>query len=123
MQSKQEIIDIIDSEIRGYHTGNRMILPFKCNFIKIIADSHIMTEFKKNKDITVSQEPKNTSLYFREVGRLKEFEDGYQYIKIILASLEDDLSNPDNHIRLVCKIEENHKVNFEIPGDDVLFIV
>ena len=122
MQSRQEIIDIVNSEVRGYHTGNRMILPFKCNFIKIIADSQIVTEFKKNNDLTVSQEPKNTSLYFREVGRLKEFEGGYQYIKIILASLEDDLSNPDNHIKMICEIEENHKVNMKIPGDDVLFI-
>lgn len=121
--SKQELLDIINSNKKGYYSGNRMIFPFKCNFIKIIADSHIMTEFKKNNDLTVSQEPLNTSLYFREIGRLNDFEDGYQYIKIVLASLEDDLSNPDNHIKILAKIEENHRVEFEIPNDDVLFIV
>ena len=121
--SKEEILEIINSDQKGYHTGNRMIFPFKCNFIKIIADSHIMTEFKKSDDITISQEPMNTSLYFREIGRLKEFESGYKYIKIVLASYQDDLSNPENHIKLVCKILENHRVEFEVPSDDVLFIV
>ena len=121
--SREEIEEIIKSDRKGYYTGNRMIFPFKCNFIKIIADSHIMTEFKKSNDITISQEPKNTSLYFRDIGRLKVFEGGYKYIKIVLASYEDDLSNPDNHVKLVCKILENHRVEFEIPNKDVLFIV
>jgi len=121
--TKQEIIDIIDSGTRGYYTGTRLIFPFKCHFIKIIADSHIITQFKKNRDITISQEPTNTSIYFTEVGSLKEFEDGYQTIKVVLCSWHDDLSNPDNHVKLICNIEDNHKVDFEIPGDDVLFIV
>jgi len=121
--TKQEIIDIVKSGRKGYYTGTRMILPFKCNFIKIIADSHIITQFKKNEDLTISQEPVNTSIYFKEVGRLKEFEGGYQLIKMVICSWHDDLSNPENHIKLVCKIEDNHQVDFEIPGDDVLFIV
>ena len=121
--TKQEIVDIVNSERTGYYTGTRLILPFKCNFIKIIADSHIVTQFKKNKDITISQDPSNTSIYFTEVGALKEFEGGYQMIKMVLSSWHDDLSNPENHIKVICKIKENHVVEFETPSDDVLFIV
>ena len=44
--SKQQLLDIINSDKKGYYTGNRMIFPFKCNFIKIIVFlklSHNMT--------------------------------------------------------------------------------
>lgn len=121
--TKQEIIDIINSGQKGYYTGTRMIFPFKCHFIKIIADSHIITQFKKNKNITISQEPENTSIYFTEVGSLKEFEGGYQAIKVVLSSWQDDLSNPENHVKVICHIEDNHMVDFELPSDDVIFIV
>lgn len=123
MHTARQILEIIKSNKKGYYTGNRMIFPFKCNFLKVIADSHIMTEFKKNEHISVSQEAQNTSLYFTEVGRLKHFEDGYKSIKILLAPLDCDLTDVKNHIKLICHIEGNHQVELSVPNQDDLFII
>lgn len=118
----------LKEEIRGgatgFYIGSRMILPFKCQFIKLIVDNHIVTEFVGNKNIKLSQEEKNTSIYFTESGKLNDFEGSYEYIKLIIAGLEDDLCNRENHIKVVCSIEDNHLVKLELAedNDDILFI-
>ena len=121
-QTKEELLEIINSEKMGYYTGKRMILPFQCNIIKLIADSHIFTEFVGSDDVKIAQDYQNTSIYFREIGKLKEFEGGYSLIRIIIAPLGSDLTDKNQHIKLVCRIIENHEVDFELPSDDVLFI-
>lgn len=117
-----EILAIVNSEAKGFYIGSRMILPFKCQFIKLIADSNVYTEFVGNKDIKVSQDPLNTSIYFRETGRLSNFEGSYKSIKLIVAGIGEDLTDRSSHVKMVCHIEDNHKVEIEVPGDDILFI-
>lgn len=118
----QQIIDLINSDRKGFYIGNRLILPFKCQFLKLIVDSHIYTEFIGNKDLKISQDKLNTSIYFREVGRLSSFEDSYKSIKMIIAGLDEDLTDPTKHIKMVCYIEDQRKVELQLPGDDILFI-
>lgn len=120
--SKSKIIEIVESEKKGYYTGTRMILPFRCNFIKLIADSHIYTEFVGNKDVKIAQSEKNTSIYFREAGRLNDFEGSYKSIKLIIASEEDDLTDRKNHIKVICHILDDHEVELEMPNSNDLFI-
>ena len=120
--SKSKILEIIESDEKGFYIGTRMILPFRCNFIKLIADSHIYTEFVGNKDVKVSQSEKNTSIYFREAGKLNHFEDSYKSIKLILASEDEDLCDRKNHIKVICHILDNHEVELELPGEDDIFI-
>ena len=120
--TQEEIVKIVESDKKGFYIGTRMILPFKCNLIKLIADSHIFTEFVGNEHIKISQTDKNTSIYFRETGRLSKFEGGYKSIKLIIASEEADLTVVDNHIKVICHILENREVAFELPCDNDLFI-
>ncbi len=61
--TRQEIVDIVNSDKKGFYIGTRMILPFKCNLIKLIADSHIFTEFVGNDHVKISQTNLNTSIY------------------------------------------------------------
>lgn len=114
----------IKSGVEGFYMGSRMILPFKCQFIKLIVDNHIITEFIGNPNIKVSQEEKNTSIYFRASGKLNQFEGSYENIKMIIAGLDDDLCKRENHLKIICSIEENHKVKIDLAEDnkDVLFI-
>ncbi len=121
MKSK-EILEIVKTEKRGYYNGNRLILPFRCQLIKLIANSHIYTEFVGSDDVKISQDAHNTSIYFRETGRLANFEGSYKNVKMIVAGFDEDLTEMDSHIKMICHIEENHKVNIEVPGDNVLFI-
>lgn len=114
----------IKSGANGFYIGSRMILPFKCQFIKLIVDNHIVTEFVGNSHIKVSQEERNTSIYFRESGKLNDFEGSYEYIKMIISGLGDDLCDKDQHLKIICSIEENHIVKLELAEDnkDILFI-
>ena len=120
--TSEKIVEIIASEKKAFHIGNRMILPFKVNIIKLVVDSHIFTEFVGSEDVKISQDKNNTSIYFREVGRLSAFENTYKNIKIIMASEEADLTDRSQHIKCICHILENHEASLEIPGEDDLFI-
>ncbi len=120
--TKDEILNIINSNIKGYYIGSRLILPFKCNLIKLIADSEIYTEFVGSNDVKIAQSEKNTSIYFREIGRLSRFEDSYKSIKLIVASEQDDLTVKTNHLKIICRILDQNEVELEVPDDDMLFI-
>jgi hypothetical protein len=120
--TKQEIIDVLNSDKKGFYIGTRLILPFRCNIIKLIADSHIFTEFVGSEHIKLSQTEQNTSIYFREIGKLNEFEDSYKQIKIIVASEQADLTDMNNHIKVICHILNHHQVELEVPGKNDLFI-
>lgn len=120
--TKQEIVDVLNSDKKGFYIGTRLILPFRCNIIKLIADSHIFTEFVGSEHIKLSQTEQNTSIYFREIGKLNEFENSYKQIKIIVASEEDDLTDMKNHIKVICHILNQHHVELEVPGPNDLFI-
>jgi hypothetical protein len=120
--TKQEIVDILNSDKQGFYIGTRLILPFRCNLIKLIADSHIFTEFVGSEHVKIAQTEQNTSIYFREMGRLKELEDSYKSIKIVIASEQADLTDMDNHIKVICHILDHHHVELEVPGPDDLFI-
>lgn len=120
--SREEILSIVNSDKKGFHIGTRMILPFKCNIIKLIADSNIFTEFVGSEHVKVSQTNLNTSIYFRETGRLSKFSGGYKSIKLIVTSEDEDLTIIKNHVKIICHILDNHEVELEVPGEDDLFI-
>lgn len=120
--TRDQILEIVKSDKKGYYTGNRLILPFRCNILKLIVKSHIYTEFVGNSDIKVSQETKNTSVYFRETGRLSRFEGSYQNIKMLIASEEDDLTDQSKHIRVICHVLSHRQIDLEMVSNDDLFL-
>lgn len=107
---------------KGYYIGQRLILPFKCQLVKIIFDGEIYTEMVGNEDIKLHQDPQNTSIYVTTKGRLSNYIGRYKFIKLIVCELEDDLCDIANHRKLMCSINDNHEVLIETPSDDMLFI-
>ncbi len=120
--STEEILAIVDSDKKGFHIGERLILPFRCNLIKLIVDNKIYTEFVGNHDVKLSQENRNTSIYFRSAGRLSSFEGSYELIKMVIASEDVDLTDRSTHIKIVCHILDDREVEISQPDDDILFI-
>lgn len=112
----------LNSQLKGFHIGNRLVLPFRCQLIKLIIDSDIVTEFVGGGDVKVHQDPKNTSIYFRHQGKLKNYIDSYSAIKIIACDWNDDICDMKNHIKLICEVGDHHAVNIHEPNDDMLFI-
>lgn len=120
--SREEILSIVNSDKKGFHIGTRLILPFKCNIIKLIADSNIFTEFVGSEHVKVSQTKLNTSIYFRDTGRLSKFSGGYKSVKLIITSEEEDLTVRENHLKIICHILENREVELEVPSENDIFI-
>lgn len=112
----------LTNEYKGFYIGQRIILPFKCQIIKLIVKGEIITEMVGSSDVKISQDPKNTSIYFRSVGKLSNFIGSYQAIKMIVCEWDDNLCDIDNHVKIICEIGENHEVEIHTPDDDMLFI-
>ncbi|HIF15410.1 MAG TPA: hypothetical protein EYQ86_08900 [Bacteroidetes bacterium] len=116
------IKNALENKRKGFHIGNRLILPFKCQLIEIIADGNIVTEFSGSDDFKISHTSKNTSFYFTEKGALRSMIDTYKVVKVIACEEDSDISIPENHIKLVCEIDSDHVVLIYEPSEDMLFI-
>ncbi len=110
------------SDSKGFYIGHRLILPFRCQVLKIIVDGHIFTEMVGSDHIKLQQDSKNTSIYFRYTGKLDNHVGTYKVVKLIVAEWESDLCDMGTHIKLVCEIGEKHEVTIHEPNDDMLFI-
>ncbi|MCH8902945.1 MAG: hypothetical protein IIA45_03405 [Bacteroidetes bacterium] len=116
------IKEALESGKQGFHIGRRLILPFKCQLIKIIVEREIYTELIGSKDVKINQDPQNTSIYFRAIGDLDKVIGSFEVIKLIVAEEGAELTDITTHIKLVCEIAEGHEVNIHVPSDDMLFI-
>jgi len=116
------VADALKSNKNGFHIGQRLILPFKCQIIKIIVDDEIYTELVGSDNVKINQDPNNTSVFFRIHGKLTKMVGTYQVVKMIVAEMTDDLTDVNTHRKIVCEMEEHHNVNIHEPNDDMLFI-
>ena len=62
------ITEAVKAKNSGFHIGQRLILPFRCQVIKLMVGGEIYTEFVGSKHVKISQDPKNTSLSVAAVG-------------------------------------------------------
>lgn len=106
----------------GFYIGHRLVLPFKCQIIKIIFEGEIYTELVGGKHLKLHQDPMNTSIYIQSSGRLSNYVDSYKTIKIVVCEMDADICDLDTHIKIICEIKEGHKVLIHKPSDDMLFI-
>ncbi|NNC95372.1 MAG: hypothetical protein HKN92_07395 [Chitinophagales bacterium] len=117
-----EVRTSLNEDKKGFYIGDRLILPFKCHIIKIIAGHNIFTEMVGSNHIKISQEPHNTSIYFRSGGKLANYLNPEKTVKMVVCDLNKELTEIGNHIKLIIEIEENHKVTIHEPSDDMIFI-
>ena len=107
---------------KGFYVGHRLILPFRCQIVKIIVEKEVFTEMVGSDDVKINQDPKNTSVYVRFIGKLDNYIGTYKTVKLIIAEWDADLTDMSNHIKIVCEMQEKHVFNIHVPSDDMLFI-
>ena len=57
------IEEILKGNKSGLYYGNRLVLPFKAHFLKVIIDNEIITDFSlSSKGIIIQEESDFTSL-------------------------------------------------------------
>ncbi len=82
----KSIEEIISEKQNGLHYGNRIILPFKCHFLKVIFNDDIITDFSSGaKGIFIREEEEFTDVYFHDYSNLKEELSKYENIKMVVV--------------------------------------
>ncbi|GAB1349631.1 hypothetical protein MASR1M107_18450 [Ignavibacteriales bacterium] len=107
----------------GFLYGNRLILPFKARFLKVVVEKDIITDFSpSSKGINIVEEDLYTSLYFLEYRSLRDTLSKYENIKLVVVEKDDDIFNVDKHMKLAVYKTETHVANIEETEHDILFI-
>jgi hypothetical protein len=107
----------------GLYYNNRLILPFKAYFLKVIVGHEIITDFSHaSKGILINEEIDFTDVYFHDYENLKKSVSKYEAIKMVLVEKDKDIFNLENHVKLAVYLQEKHKAVIEMTDDDILFI-
>ncbi len=117
------IENALSKKLNGLYYGNRLILPFNCNFLKVIIEDDIITDFSPgSKGICIVENEDFTELYFLEFDDLKESVSKYEAIKMVVAEKQDNILDLKNHKKIALYLEEKHNVKIEKTDADILFI-
>jgi len=116
------IKEVLNGNGSGLYYGNRVLLPFKAEILKIVIDSNIITDFsKKQHGASVRVTDNYTEIYFCDYKNLEEELTEYDVIKLVLVQQEESIFKIENHIPIELAIESKHKLSIKQIGDDKIF--
>jgi hypothetical protein len=114
---------ILKNNKSGLYYNNRLILPFKAHFLKIVVANDIITDFSPaSKGILIKEEKDFTDLYFHDYHNLKNVLSKYEAIKMVVVEKDEDIFDFNNHLKLAVYLKEKHKAVIEKTDEDILFI-
>jgi hypothetical protein len=115
--------EVLDKQINGLHYGNRVLLPFYAEVLKIVIKNKIITDFGKSKHgAYVRNTSSYTDIYFNDYENLLEEIAEYDVIKIVLVENDKDIFDFKNHVILQLEIKENHKLVIKPLEEDIIFL-
>lgn len=118
-----KIKEALEQKKNGIYYYNRIILPFKCEFLKIIFEDKIITDFSScSPDIEIVEHENFTDLYFKKYKDVQSEFSEYEPIKIIACEKGADIFDFNNHIKLLLYIENEHLVKIELPSENQIII-
>ena len=115
------IKDALEANRHALHYGNRLILPFTVDILKVAIEKDIITDFSRNsKGAEYRVHDYFTEIYFHDYKSLEDVVTKYEVIKMVVVERGKDLFIKDNHRKISIDILENHKTEIkEIEGDQV----
>lgn len=117
------IYEAISIGKRGLWVGNRLLLPFHANFLKIIIDDEIITDFSSHsKFIEIDYYDSFTSVYFLKYTDLSQAVSEFKPIKIIAVEQHDDIFSVNSHKKLSLHFKDKHEVLIEFNSDEITFL-
>lgn len=117
------INDAIHANRNALHYGNRLILPFPADILKIAIEKDIITDFsssKKGAEYIVHED--FTELYFHDYDSLEKIISKYELIKMVVVERGKDIFIKDNRRKISIDILENHQTEIKEIGEDQIFI-
>lgn len=116
------INEVLNENGSGLYYGNRVLLPFKAEILKIVIDSEIITDFSKQfHGAQVRVTDFYTEIYFFDYKNLEEELTEYDLIKVVLVQQGENIFNVENHIPIELSIESKHKLTIKKISDDKIF--
>ena len=117
------IDEVLSKKLYGLQYYNRLILPFKAEFLKVIVADDIITDFSPaSKGIFIRETEDYTGVYFLEYKELKDVVSKYEKIKVVVVEKGKDIFDFNNHIKLALSLEGHHKVKIEKCDQDIIFL-
>lgn len=117
------IEDALQNGTGGLYYGNRVFLPFVVDILKLVVEREIIMDFRSSaRGAEYKQFDDFTELYFTEYSDLENTVSKYETIKIIVVEKGKDIFDEKNHTKLILHFKEHHKVELEIPDENILFI-
>lgn len=117
------ISNLQNDKLMGLVYGNRIILPFECEILKIVIDTNILTDFSPaNRDALCQSRHGFTDIYFLDYKDLPEQLSDYELIKLIVVERGKDIFDFNNHIQLGVRITGSHTIEIEKLPEDSLFV-
>ncbi len=117
------IEEVLKNKKSGLYYNNRLILPFKAHFLKVIVEHETLTDFSPaSKGILIKEEKDFTDLYFHDFKNLKDVLSKYEAIKMVVVEKDKDIFNLNNHLKIAVYLKEKHEAVIEKTDEDILFI-
>jgi len=117
------IDEVLKSEIKALHYGNRILLPFIADILKAGVENDIITDFStKHSGAEYTKRDDFTEIYFHDYKSLIEVVSKYEVIKLIVVEKGKDLFDVNNHRKITIDLFEHHKAEIKEITDDQIFI-
>jgi hypothetical protein len=119
----KKLDEVLTNKMSGLYYNNRLVLPFHAQFLKVIIEDDIITDFSpSSKGIYIREESDFTDMYFLEYKHLNDAVSKYEAIKMVVVEKGEDVFNFNNHKKVAVYLEDKHKVRIEKSEEDILFI-
>ncbi len=113
----------LEQKKNGIYYNNRIILPFKCEFLKIIFEDLNITDFSRSsKEVEIIEHENFTDVYFKRYHDLQQELSKYESIKLIICEKNDDIFDFNKHIKLLLYLENEHIVRIELPDENQIIV-
>jgi len=117
------IDEVLKSKINGMHYGNRLLLPFCAEILKVSIEDDLIMDFSTEQDdAEYNINDEFTEIYFHKYKSLEEVVTKYEVIKMIVVDSKNDLFNFDDHRKISIDILPNHIAEIKEIEDDQIFI-
>lgn len=116
------ISEILAKGTDGLYYGNRLVLPFHCEPLKVIIEDDIITDFSPSaKGISLRYADGFMDVYCLEYDNLKDSISKFEAIKFVAVEKGEDIFDEKKHLKFVVYLKEKNKTRIELADKDILF--